>query len=226
MGKTRITQHGLLLLSTTTCPLRSNHRLRTSSPSVWFHMVPRHWTHFSSLWLKSANCSHWECQLLALGVPTYDAEALQNFELHAYPLTFSGDLPAISKLLCLQRHGIYSPCCSCLIQGEHIQGTHNIKYYAVLISPWHPGQPCKDPYDPHNLPSYTHRNLQETLEAINRACGLGDGHQIGMEHGVHRLSMVFHLLSIHFHCSFLHDIMHIFFENICPTLVNSKIWQL
>ena len=39
---------------------------------------------------------------------------------------------------------------------------------------------------------------------------------------LHRLSMVFHLPSIHFPHSFPHDIMHILFENICPTLVD--IW--
>ena len=68
-----------------------------------------------------------ECKLLTQGVLTYDAEALQNFELHANSLTFSGDLPEISKLLCLQGHGTYSPCCSCLIQGKCIQGL--IKVY-------------------------------------------------------------------------------------------------
>ena len=70
-----------------------------------------------------------ECKLLTQGVLTYDAKALQNFDLHAYPLTFSGDLPAISKLLCLWVHGTYSPYHSCLIQGECIQKTDNTKYY-------------------------------------------------------------------------------------------------
>ena len=83
-------------------------------------------------------------------------------------------------------------------------------------------QPHKDPYNPCNFPLRTCQNLQETLEAIDRACGPGDQDQIGMEHGVHRLLMVLCLPSIYFPHSFLHDIMHIFSENICPTLVG--IW--
>jgi Transposase family tnp2 len=51
-----------------------------------------------------------ECLELAKGIHTYDARAGQSFKLHAYPITFFGDLPAMSKLLVLKGHNAYAPC--------------------------------------------------------------------------------------------------------------------
>jgi Transposase family tnp2 len=58
---------------------------------------------------------------LAHGVRTYNATTNEHFNLHAYLILFSGDLPAMSKLLCLRGNNAYCPCHFCLIQGEHNQ---------------------------------------------------------------------------------------------------------
>ena len=70
-----------------------------------------------------------ECMAIACGIWTYNVLMTESFDLHTYLITFSGDLPAISKFLYLWGHGTYCPCCCCLIRGERILGTRNSKYY-------------------------------------------------------------------------------------------------
>ena len=76
-----------------------------------------------------------ECAILAHGVHTYDAETRSYFNLHAYPIAFSGDLPAMSKLLCLKGHNGRTPCRFCLIHGVRIPGSSNTTHYPVLQPP-------------------------------------------------------------------------------------------
>ena len=159
-----------------------------------------------------------ECMALACGIQTYDELMTESFDLHAYLITFSGDLPTISKLLCLWGHGAYCPCCCCLIRGERILGTRNSKYYPVLVPPWQRGVQHKEPYDPWNLPLQTRENLQAQLIEISQAATVSTHGDLGMEYGINHLSMFLCLPSMHFPQSFPHDIMHLFFENICPTL--------
>jgi Transposase family tnp2 len=45
---------------------------------------------------------------LAHGIRTYDAEMKTSFNLHAYLINFSGDLPAMSKLLCLKGQMVFA----------------------------------------------------------------------------------------------------------------------
>jgi Transposase family tnp2 len=56
-----------------------------------------------------------ELHHLACGVCTYDAATNEHFDLHAYLILFSGDLPAMLKLLCLRGNNPYCPCHFCLI---------------------------------------------------------------------------------------------------------------
>jgi Transposase family tnp2 len=159
-----------------------------------------------------------ECKTLAHGIQTYDALSHQSFELHAYLITFSGDLPAISKLLCLRGHGSYSPCRCCLMKGTRIHGTRNSKYYPVLVRPRRPGQTHEPDYDPLNLPLRTQDNLREHLLEMCNADSAQWREELGMEYGINRLSMVLRIGSLKFPMHFPHDIMHLFFENLCPLL--------
>ena len=56
-----------------------------------------------------------ECIQLAHGIHTFDAHAGESFDVHAYLLTVFGDLPAMSKLLCLKGVNSHSPHHFCLI---------------------------------------------------------------------------------------------------------------
>jgi hypothetical protein len=154
-----------------------------------------------------------ECIALAHGIRTYDTLTKQNFMLHAYLLTFSGDLPAMSKVLCLKGHNGFCPCRYCLITGSLLGTT----YYPVLTPPRIPGQ-VRNKWDPRNLPLRTRQIHIRHLTEINQIIGQQRQDDLSIQYGVHRLSFIMRIPSLQLPISFPHDIMHLFFENICPTL--------
>jgi Transposase family tnp2 len=102
-----------------------------------------------------------ELHCLARGVHTYDAATNEHFDLHAHLILFSGDLPAMSKLLCLRGTNAHCPCRFCLIRGEHDQTKRPGKqakttYYPALQAPRRLGQRRDDGWDPNNLPVCTY----------------------------------------------------------------------
>ena len=109
-----------------------------------------------------------ECILLAFGIPTYDAMAKEMFNLHAYLIIFSGDLPAISKLLSLKSHGAYCPCRYCLIIGQQNHGSRSTQYYPVLTPPWRPGNNPDNGWDPYELPLHMATLLSWREEEYSR----------------------------------------------------------
>jgi hypothetical protein len=160
-----------------------------------------------------------ECIQLAKGVHTYDVQTGESFTLHAYLLTFSGDLPAMSKLLCLKGHNGYSPCRCCLIHGQRIQNSANNVYYPALQPPTRPGQPRSERgWNPNDLPPRTRENLQTHLAEMASANTATERERLSMKYGVHRQSMLLRIPSLEFPYSFPHNIMHLIFENICPLL--------
>lgn len=153
-----------------------------------------------------------ELSELAKGVRTYDALSAQSFELHAYLILFSGDMPAISKLLCLKGHNGYCPCRFCLIQGQRPQGSTT--YYPVLMPPTQ-----RDvTWNPYDLPPRTRANLNEHLTEMYQATTITHRNDLSTHYGVNRLSIFLRNPSFQFPDSFPYDIMHLFFENVCPLL--------
>jgi Transposase family tnp2 len=116
-----------------------------------------------------------QCIALAQGIRTYNTLTKQNFMLHAYLLTFSRDLPAMSKVLCLKGHNSFCPCRYCLITST--------TYYPVLTPPHIPGQ-VRNKWDPHNLPLWTHQvhiwHLTEINQIIGQQCQDDQSIQYGM----------------------------------------------
>jgi hypothetical protein len=155
---------------------------------------------------------------LAEGVHTYDARARESFNMHTYPLTAFGDLPAMSKLLCLKGHNGYSPCRFCLIRGERMYGMRNKCYYSPLRAPKRPGVQDDDGWDPRALPRRTHENLQEHLWEINEAPTAKAKEKLSTHYGINSMSQIDQIPSLTFPDSFPHDIMHLLFENVCPML--------
>ena len=103
-----------------------------------------------------------ECQKLAVGVPTLDARGDSVFDLHAYPLSVMGDMPAMKHCMCFKGHNAIVPCRSCEIQGVRDTSRPNGHYYIPLRPPQNdaPG------WDPSQLPLRTEERVEAQLSAI------------------------------------------------------------
>ena len=110
------------------------------------------------------------------GVECWDAYSGQQFTLHAYILSWSGDIPALTKLMCLMGHNSYMGCRFCYIRGRYAR--HHVYF---------PLEPTTDSegiyYDPGALPLRTHssytndinrmKHLQGTaLDKAQKECGM------------------------------------------------------
>lgn len=87
--------------------------------------------------------------LIIEGVSCYDAFTQCEFTLHAYVIAWTGDIPALSKIMNITGHNSYSGCRFCNIRGIYSQ-----KYRHV--------------YFPTNLKEkYTKKNHSTWLTHIN-----------------------------------------------------------
>lgn len=77
--------------------------------------------------------------------------------MRAHILAWTGDLPALSKVVCLTGHNSYSACRFCKIKGT-LNRMNNHVYY-----------PLQQNIDPKRLPLRTHN---EMLNNINQIEGL------------------------------------------------------
>jgi hypothetical protein len=161
-----------------------------------------------------------ECKLLAHGVHTYDAQVCKCFDLHVYPIMAFGDIPAMSKLLCLKGHNGYCPCHTCLIRGEHNVTIGATNYYIPLHSSVQPGQPHDNGWDPYALPIHTEDSLQQYLAEIWAGDMAGLHKMLATHYGVNRDSLLLRIPLLSFELSFPYDFMHLMFENICLLLIN------
>jgi hypothetical protein len=128
----------------------------------------------------------------------------------------------MSKLLCLRGTNAYCPCRFCLIQGERDQTKRPGKkdrttYYPALQVPRRLGQRRDDGWDPNNLPVCTYNTHVAHITEI-RDAEPNFREKLGMYYGINRLSRLLRLKSLRLPDSFPHNIMHLFFENICPLL--------
>ena len=51
------------------------------------------------------------------GVRIYDASLKENFILRCHVVIWTGDMPAISKLMCMSGHNAYLGCRFCHLKG-------------------------------------------------------------------------------------------------------------
>lgn len=86
--------------------------------------------------------------------------------LHAYVLSFSGDLPALSKIMCTTGHNSYKACRFCTIQGVYCPQNRHIYF------------PLNPPigisgirYNAGNLPMRTHEDYVRDIRAIESTGG-------------------------------------------------------
>jgi len=65
-----------------------------------------------------------EFKQLSLGNWAFDAFSNEMFKLHAYPISFHGDMVATKHVMNFKGHNGISPCSLCLILGiQNLQGT-------------------------------------------------------------------------------------------------------
>ena len=64
------------------------------------------------------------------GISCYDDNKKEQFTLRAHILAWTGDIPALSKVVCLTGHNSYSGCRFCNLQGR----VWNRLYHLVLNS--------------------------------------------------------------------------------------------
>ena len=107
-------------------------------------------------------------ELLKLCKDIRNIDRINNevFSLRAYLVTYFGDIPAISMIICIKGHNRKCPCCMCNILGVSIPGGKGSTYYMPLDRSRHLSVK-NDPsaiklYDPANLPLQTHTQFLKT----------------------------------------------------------------
>jgi hypothetical protein len=160
-----------------------------------------------------------ECASLATGVHTFDALSRSQFNLHAYILFKDGDIVAIEKLLNIKGHNAVHPCRSCKIQGVRNVSSHGTVYYTPLETPDLPHQ-TRPSIDPRQLPLRTHGDFLTTISDLESATTKKGRENIAKQSGIRGPPALRRVASIDYARSVPWEWMHLFLENIVPTLVN------
>ncbi|KIK31997.1 hypothetical protein CY34DRAFT_29486, partial [Suillus luteus UH-Slu-Lm8-n1] len=156
---------------------------------------------------------------LADGVRTFDASDYTQFYLHAYNIFKNGDIIAIEKLMNLKGHNGYSPCRSCEIKGVRNITARGTIYYTPLTTPDLERQ-TRPSMDPRNLPLRTHEDFIGILEQLDSCVTKRQRQLLSKEHGIKGEPSLCRVNSIDFANGAPWEWMHLFLENIIPTLVD------
>ena len=84
-----------------------------------------------------------------------------TFTLHAHILSWSGDIPALAKVMCTTGHNSYKACRFCSIHGIYNQGNRHV-YFPLKLST----SELERYYDPESLPLRTHEGYMRDVMAI------------------------------------------------------------
>ncbi|KEP46533.1 transposase family Tnp2 protein, partial [Rhizoctonia solani 123E] len=135
-----------------------------------------------------------------------------NFVLRAFLIIVFGDIPAISKLMCMKGHNALTPCRACYIQGVLCRLRKNAVYYVPLQHP--------DELRPTNaLYMRTQELFLNHLAELDAARTQVRYDQVAKDYGINGRSVFTHLKSIDLSSSFPYDIMHLLFENLVPNMI-------
>ncbi|KAG2121440.1 hypothetical protein DEU56DRAFT_713257, partial [Suillus clintonianus] len=160
-----------------------------------------------------------ECAVLADGVRTLDGSTRNHFDLHAYVIFEDGDIVAIEKLLNIKGHNAVYPCRSCEIQGvRNITGRGKV-YYTPLSTPDLDHQP-RPSLDPHHLPLRSHQSYLDAHDKLWSATTRTEKAVIAKQTGIRGPPALRRVESLDYSKSFPYEWMHLFLENVVPTLVN------
>lgn len=164
-----------------------------------------------------------EMNQLAQGVKTYHCLKQRNFILRAYLITMMADMQGFKANQYIKGPNTFSPCRTCRLQGCRDPNT-TIYYYplkpprsAVTLDPDVP--PMR--WDPWNLPIRTHESYKESLALIRSARTTKEKVRLEKTQGITGESILVNLPGFDRARSVPHDFMHLMYENIIQTLVNS-----
>ncbi|UZO19837.1 uncharacterized protein OCT59_011108 [Rhizophagus irregularis] len=142
-----------------------------------------------------------ELQELEEGVQCIDGRTNEPFILRAHLLTWTGDVPALSKSLNLSGHNSYKGCRFCMIKGTCHPSNKHIYYPSSAF--------C-------NI-----RNHDDTInmeKLIEEETNKDRKDEMIRETGIKGSSELLKLQTLLFPWSFPTDIMHLFFENVAPSM--------
>jgi len=95
------------------------------------------------------------------GITCYDAVKNEEFTLRAQVLFWCGDIPAITKLMCITGHNSYMGCRFCDLRGVTSNEPGKNHVYYPLKPPTHHKLPI---YNPSALPMRTHHMYYQRAE--------------------------------------------------------------
>ena len=147
------------------------------------------------------------------GVQCYDAKRNKNFTLRAHILSWSGDLPALAKVMCTIGHNSYQGYHFCYLRGIYCANNKHV-YYPLLP----PKRLTSTRYTSNALPERTHRRYLQDIDTIENSGSKANRTQSIKAAGINGRSIMFELRSIRFPDSFPVDIMHSLFENVAPAM--------
>lgn len=162
---------------------------------------------------------------LAVGVKTWDSEALKHFWLRAHLILGFGDYPAMSMILQMKGHNSIFPCRMCLIEGLRIPDHPATTHYVPLDRSNHPSVINNTTrrgvavYDPAHLPLRTHAQFLKQANLVQYACDDATSEELGKACGIKGIPLLSCLPSLSFPTSFPFDFMHLIYENLIKNLV-------
>ncbi|PKC07066.1 hypothetical protein RhiirA5_481056, partial [Rhizophagus irregularis] len=137
------------------------------------------------------------------------------FILKAHVLSWSGDTPGLTKLMCFTGHNSYKGCRYCNIKGICVKHV-----YFPTIPPI--GSNNLMSYDANNLPLRSHEEYEKMIRNLNCITTQQAIESLQRNYGIKNQSILYDLPSIKFPSSFALDIMHLMFENVAKYMV--KHW--
>ena len=91
----------------------------------------------------------------------YDGLTKSNFNLHCYVVMWTGDIPAISKLMNITGHNSYMGCRFCYLKGIYCYNSKHVYYPCTM-----PKNYKDSDYDPLNLPKRTEHSFKQYILLI------------------------------------------------------------
>ncbi|EXX61540.1 hypothetical protein RirG_170250 [Rhizophagus irregularis DAOM 197198w] len=100
-----------------------------------------------------------EMKMLQDGILCYDGNKKEYFTLRVHILAWTGDLPALSKILYLMGYNLYSGCRFCNLRGTLNEMNRHVYY------------PLQQNIDPIRLPIRTHDEMLTSINQIEHLKG-------------------------------------------------------
>ena len=151
--------------------------------------------------------------IIWIGVTVYNCHRKAEFILRAHICLVTGDMPGRAKLQCFKGNRASRYCSYCMAMAVH-NGHSSYCPFMMPVDMRANATPRQD-YNRLFLPL---RSDEETREIARKVVDLGSS-KLAVQYGVTKVAIISNLRSVDMIRSFPPDAMHLFWENIIPTLV-------